>query len=407
MTIKTLKVLVCSGLAVALLGAMPVEAGENDGFLYGTVETDSGNEYTGFLRWGTEEAFWDDHFNSTKDELEYKRHRNRDDDDRERIEIFGVTIGFRGGGWHGGRVLTMRYGNIREIEPSRSDRARVTLKNNRVLELDGGSNDMGASITVLDAGIGEIKLRWREIDRIVFKPAPKSARPPATRLYGKIQSRAGDFEGYIQWDLQECLSTDELDGESEDGDLSIEMGRIKAIEKRNRDGAWVELRDGRRILLEDTNDVDHSIDGIFVEDTRFGRVELDWDTFERVDFQVPDGSGVGYDDYRPAKDLTGTVTDEDGKRYTGQLIFDMDEAEGWEMLHGDLDDVEYYIPFAMVKSVAPASRDSSYVELKNGEKLELEDTQDVSDSNDGVLVLTAGGDEIHVRWRDVEKVEFD
>ena len=189
--------------------------------------------------------------------------------------------------------------------------------------------------------------------------------------------------------------------------MSIEMGRIKAIEKRNRNGAYVELRDGRRLLLEDTNDVDHSIDGIFVEDPRYGRVELDWDTFERVDFQVPESSGKGYDDYRPARELTGKVTDEDGNTYSGRIVFDMDESETWEMLDGDLDDVEYSIPFEMVKSVAPASRDSSWVTLRNGEKLELEDTQDVSYDNDGVLVIADDGGETHVRWRDVKIVEFD
>ncbi len=406
MTIKTLTLLTFAGMMLAGSG-MSGAGTDNSGFLYGTVETNSRNKYTGFLRWGTEEAFWDDHFNSTKDQLDYKRHRQGDDEDRERIEIFGVTIGFRDHGWHSSRVLTLRYGEITKIEPSRSDRAKVTLKNGRVLELDGGSNDMGATIAVLDAGIGEVKVRWREIERITFAPAPPDAEPPATRLYGKVKSRAGNFEGFIQWDLQECLSTDELDGESDDGDMSIEMGRIKAIEKRNRNGAYVELRDGRRLLLEDTNDVDHSIDGIFVEDERFGRVELDWDTFERVDFQVPESSGRGYDDYRPAKALSGKATDKEGKSYSGQIIFDMDEAETWEMLHGDLDDVEYNIPFEMVKSVAPASRDSSLVVLKNGQKLELEDTQDVSYDNDGVLVIAADGSEKHIRWRDVKIVEFD
>ena len=77
---------------------------DNSGFLHGTVDTNSGNTYTGFLRWGTEEAFWDDHFNSTKDHLEYGERGSRDDDDRERIEIFGLTIGFRGHGWGAGQI---------------------------------------------------------------------------------------------------------------------------------------------------------------------------------------------------------------------------------------------------------------------------------------------------------------
>ncbi len=406
MTRTTLLLVTCACLA-AFDVAPGVAHADSAGFLYGTVDTDSGNSYTGFLRWGTEEAFWDDHFNSTKDNLEYADRRSKGDRDRERIKIFGVTIGFRGHSWTHSRVLTLRFGDIRQIEPSRSDRAKVTLKNGRVLDLDGGSNDMGASITVLDATLGEVQLRWRDIDRIVFSAAPASAEPPATRLYGKVKSRAGDFQGYVQWDLQECLSTDELDGESEDGDMSIQMGRIKAIEKRNRNGAYVELRDGRRLLLEDTNDVDHSIDGIFVEDPRFGRVELDWQTFERVDFEVPETSGKGYDDYPPARPITGKVTDEQGRSYSGKIVYDLDEAETWEMLHGELNDVEYNIPFDLVRSIEPASRDSSRVVLKNGLELELEDTQDVSDSNDGVLVIGDDGEETYISWRDVKLIELD
>ncbi len=406
MTTKTLFALTCACLA-GFGAATGVAHADNAAFLYGTVESASGKTYTGFLRWGSEEAFWDDHFNSTKDDLEYADRRSRNDRDRERITIFGVTIGFRGHGWSGGRVLTLRYGDIRQIEPSRNDRAKVTLKNGTVLDLDGGSNDMGAKVTVLDASLGKVELSWRDLERIVFSAAPADAVPPATRLYGKVKSRAGDFQGYVQWDLQECLSTDELDGESEDGYMSIEMGRIRAIEKRNRSGAYVELRDGRRLLLEDTNDVNHAIDGIFVEDPRFGRVELDWQTFERVDFEVPETSGRGYDDYRPARPITGKVTDEQGRSYIGRIVYDLDEAETWEMLHGNLDDVEYNIPFDMVRSIEPASRDSSRVVLKNGLELELEDTQDVSDSNDGVLVIADDGQETYVSWRDVKLIELD
>ena len=57
---------------VALALAFPAWATSRaDGFLYGTVETNSGNNYTGLIRWGTEEAFWDDLFNSAKDDLPY------------------------------------------------------------------------------------------------------------------------------------------------------------------------------------------------------------------------------------------------------------------------------------------------------------------------------------------------
>ena len=62
---------IAAGCALAALAAfLPPAAraasGPHQGFLYGTVETRSGASYTGLLRWGREEAFWDDLFNATK-----------------------------------------------------------------------------------------------------------------------------------------------------------------------------------------------------------------------------------------------------------------------------------------------------------------------------------------------------
>lgn len=388
--------------------ALPGVAGAtgNEGFLYGTVETDNGNTYRGFLRWGTEEAFWDDHFNSTKDELEYADRLDREERQRHEINIFGVTIG-----WHSssgsGRSLIVRYGDLREIEPAGGDRARVTLKNGTVLHLDGGSNDLGATITVQDESLGEVKLKWRNIDRIAFSAAPADVEPPAARLYGTLKTFDQTYTGFIQWDLQECLSTDELDGDTDDGEVSIEMGKIAAIEKRSRRNAYVELWDGRRLLLGGTNDVNSSNDGIFIEDERFGRVEVGWGDFERLEFERIESSGRGYDDYAPARTLRGTVIDTSGRRHVGKIVFDLDESETWEVLDGDLGDVDYHIPFEMIAAIEPRSSDSSYVVLRNGVEIELEDSQDVSDRNDGVVIVPIEGRETYVAWRKVERIELD
>ena len=75
-------------------------------------------------------------------------------------------------------------------------------------------------------------------------------------LYGKVETRGGTFEGFIQWDHDECLSTDELDGESEDGDVEIPFGRIRSIEKYRR-GSLVVLETGRELYLTGSNDVDN------------------------------------------------------------------------------------------------------------------------------------------------------
>jgi hypothetical protein len=396
-------------LGLALLGPIAAAAGEAGphGYLYGTVETESGHEYTGLLRWGTEESFWDDLFNSTKNDLPYLDEHRKERRKRNRIKIFGITVGYRWDDVTSSRMFIARFGDIQEIEVVRGEKIEVTMKGGEIFAMEGGSNDIGATVTVLDDSLGTVKLEWDRIERIVFKRTPSSVKPPAYRLYGTVETEEGTFEGHIQWDVQECLSTDELDGETDDGDLSIQMGRIKAIEKRNRNGSFVELKDGRKMVLEGTNDVDSSLRGIHVEDPRYGRVKISWDAFERVEFREVDHSGRGYDNYGPTRQLRGTVTDYNGSAHSGDLVFDLDEMRSWEILNGDRGGVEFYIPFEMIRSVEPQRGDESKVELKNGEVLMLRDGQDVSESNDGIVVLHENGREAYLPWDEVQRVVFD
>ena len=124
-------------------------------------------------------------------------------------------------------------------------------------------------------------------------------------------------------------------------------------------------------------------------------------------FDDPGDSGPSYADFEPARELEGTVEERGGKSHAGRIVFDLDESESWEFLNGDDRDVEYYIPFELIESIEPLGRHGSMVKLRGGEKIELEDGQDVSDRNDGVLIFT--GDRArptYVDWDDVDRINF-
>lgn len=386
--------------------AGPAPAGP-EGFLYGTIHTEGGRQYKGVLRWGDEEAFWDDLFNGTKSKLPYIDRLHEDRRRKREISILGLKIGYAWDNADAERQFVARFGDIREIVPGGGEKVDVTMKSGTTYRLDGGSNDIGADIHVQDPDVGEVDVAWKRIERIVFEAAPAGAHPDASRLRGDVETEDGTFKGFVQWDSQECLSTDKLDGESEDGKLSLAMGRIRSIERKSRNSASVELKDGRKLALHGTNDVDSSIRGIFVEDERYGRVKVSWDTFRSVKFGDGPASGRGYAGYKPAVPLSGTVTDAGGKTWKGKLVFDLDESETWEMLDGSRDGIEYVIPFELVRSLAPRDDDSSDVTLKSGQEIKLEDSQDVTDSNAGVLVLLPGGSEQYVPWDRVRKIDFD
>jgi len=382
-------------------------ADDPQGFLYGQVTTESGKTYQGRLRWADEEAFWGDHFNGSKDELPYADDVPRGRGQRERIKIFGITVGVRGFE-HGGRQLIARFGDIRQIDVHRGDRATLTMKNGTKIEVDGGSNDLGATVVVWDDSIGKIELEWERIETIEFLPTPASLAVDVRRLYGTVSTDAGDFTGFVQWDKQECLSTDKLDGDTSDGRLSIDMGQIRSIERRSRSSSRVVLRDGRELVLDGTNDVDDDNRGIFVDDPRYGRVEVSWDSFDRLEVQDPGNSGPAYGEFAPGKPLHGTVTDVDGKTHRGRLVYDIDESQTWEILNGKRRDVAYNIPFALIRSIEPRGHDASRVVLRSGEELELEGQADVGDGNAGILVFPNEGDEpTYLEWDQVSRVELD
>jgi hypothetical protein len=305
------------------------------------------------------------------------------------------------------RMFISRFGDIARIEPKGDDAAVLLMKSGTEFEVEGAADDVSSKIHVNDASLGLIDLHWDKIELIEFKAVPNSEDPGVWRLYGKVDTDEGPFEGYIQWDKQECINTDKLDGDNEDGDISIEMGRIKSIERRSKRASTVVLKDGREMVLDGSNDVNHENRGIMVADPRYGRVTIGWKAFEKVTFSDPKGSGSGYNDFPARGPLKGTVTTEDGDTYTGRLVIDLDESEGWEILNGDMGDIDFDVPFYLIKSLTPEDYDECLVELISGEKITLEDGQDVSDSNAGVLIFKSEKEAVYVAWEDVEKIVFD
>ena len=190
--------------------------------------------------------------------------------------------------------------------------------------------------------------------------------------------------------------------------MAIPFGNIRSIERRSRSSSWVVLKDGRKLSLDGTNDVDGSIRGIMVEDERYGRLKVPWEAFEIAVFNDEGESGKGYNDYTKERRLEGTITDVDGKKFSGKFVFDLDEAETWEILNGDLFDIEFNIPFEMVKEIRPRSRNSCLVVLTSGESLRLEGGQDVTQANDGILVFDKGekADPTYIPWEQVELIEM-
>jgi hypothetical protein len=105
-------------------------------------------------------------------------------------------------------------------------------------------------------------------------------------------------------------------------------------------------------------------------------------------------------------ELNGSIRTAEGDQLRGKIIFDLDEAYTFELLQGKDDDIEYIIPFKNIERIVPQNYDYSEVILKNGKRIMLGDSQDVSDRNYGVLVYSANSQPVYVPWKDVRGLSF-
>jgi hypothetical protein len=391
--------------------ASPEQA--TQGFLYGRVTADDGATYEGRLRFGgDQEAFWGDYFNGFKSQNPWAIHVPELRLKRRSIEIFGFTIPFGQRPMDLGRPLMARFGDIARIEARGGD-LRVTLKRGTEFHLDRfAADDFADGVRVWDRTRGAVDLldEWRIRSIELLPTVPLAAAP--RRLQGTVRTAYGKFTGFIQWDRQECVGTDELVGRNADGERRLQFDDIRSIARDSRESSLVTLLDGREIVLSGTREVGRGHRGIYVDDPRYGRVLVSWDAFERIDFSAG-GSGPAYSDFPPGRPLAGSVTTRDGRRLTGRLVYDLDESETTETLDARSRGVDYTIPFGLVASIAPGGTEEggawrARVMLQSGEALQLERTGDLGEANAGILIFIDGRERPeYVQWTDVVQIDFD
>ncbi len=387
-------------------------------FIYGTITTTDNESYTGQIRWGKEEAFWFDHFNATKPENDNLKYLSREELDELNYKDNQRNTKWYHNSWTGWNnwnnssndnthVFECHFGDLQAIEPMRGDRLRVTMRNGDVIRLEGGSNDVGATVRIYDEEMGTIKLDWDDIEIVEFSAAPAGLVSVfGEPLYGSVETTSGIFTGYLQWDHDERLTLDELNGESSSGELDIPFRNIRSIESNYR-GSTVELKSGRTLKMRGSNDVDDDNRGIIVNMVDMGRVDIPWEEFEKMTLQdVPARSEVSYASYIEQKPITGSVTSIRGDKLSGRMIYDLDENYELEMLNGVNNGIEYFIPFKFVESIVPKNREESLVLLKNGEKILFSDKVDINEGNDGVLVFTSDDEYEYVPWKEVDEIKI-
>ncbi len=404
-------ILLLAGVAIAVLVlATQSMAQSSSGFLYGKIYTNS-NTYEGQIRWGDEEAYWIDFFNAAKKSSSgYEKLKSNDKKEEDSWMDFDWDILSI---WENKSTLHQfgcQFGDIKSLEILNRSNVRLRFKNGMQIEVNGdGYNDIDTKIQILDKDLGWTSISWEKIQKVEFSSIPVGTSILATQpLYGTVETyRNGKFQGFIQWDHDERVGSDKLDGESGDGKVTVAFSEIGAIEKRGG-GSDVTFKSGKQVYLTGSNDVDSDNRGIIVLQPGKGMIDIPWSSFKKVTFEKAPDSGPTYESFVAPKPLIGKVILFDGNEYAGTMIFDLDETLDVEALEGKDNEIEYTIPFRNIKSIKPKNADYSIVELKNGETLLLGEGRDVSEANDGVVILVKGKKEPqHLRWRNIEQIIFN
>lgn len=415
--------LLIAGVFVGLLILVNQAKAQNDGiFIYGEIHTIDGDKYEGPIRWsGAEtgaEAYWVEMFNAVKTSNDFMKFLSKSEQENLPkptgsswlgLDISSLNI------WEDRYSRTnhqfdTQFGDIKSIEPSGKQSAKITLKNGVILEVNGaGHEDVGQSIQLYDQELGQITVKWSRIDRVDFKQGPaKLDYKFGDPIYGTVRTgRKGTFTGLIQWDADERFLEDAIDGEDRNGDKKIPFRSIKSITKE-RGGSNIVLNSGREFNLRGTNDVNDGNRGIVIFDPEIGKVTVPWRDFVDLEIIAEPKNIPSYDDFEISQGLTASVKTIDGDEYQGLIAYDLDEGWEFEILDGQDDDVVYEVLFRNIKRIIPKNYNYSTIELKNGKQLLLGDARDVSEDNAGVLIFTSGASTpVYVRWSKIDEIIFD
>jgi hypothetical protein len=276
----------------------------------------------------------------------------------------------------------------------------VTLKSGTAFLLarsEASDLDDGVRVWDRDHGIVDLdSLRLRSIE-LLESPAQGAATPD--RLFGTVHASVGTFTGFVAWEKEQSLGSDELVV----GDVKLRFGDIRSIERRLGETAEATLSDGRKLTFSSGLLTGR---GIYVDDSRYGRVLVSRQAFQSVEFSRTVTGGPGYGDFPVGRPLTGTVTTRDGRALSGRLVYDLDESESTETLDAPSQGVNFNVPFGQIASIALAEAARlATVTLHGGERMELERIGDLGEDNAGVLVFRDGLlQPAYVPWSDVERI---
>jgi hypothetical protein len=182
----------------------------------------------------------------------------------------------------------------------------------------------------------------------------------------------------------------------------IRFGHISSIEVLSSRRARLTLKSGQELELGSGGDLGTSVRDIVVEDGRRGDVRLKWGDVRTVDFM-----SARWDAEPASSRLYGTLVTRDGRRFTGFVAWDADEALGSDVLDGDEDGRRRKIPFSDIAAVERDGSRAARVFLRDGSAMVLRGSNDVDHSNNGIIMADPSLGEVRVDWDAFRRLDLE
>ncbi|KAA5546800.1 hypothetical protein [Adhaeribacter rhizoryzae] len=407
-----------SWLGLLVLTSFKPARAQHEGFIYGRVQTQSGEVYTGQIRWSAQQVFWGDILLGVKTEVPVLQYLNE-----EQISQLSPAEPDAGFDWQFINLwkskypardydLKLRFGDVAALQITGAQMATLLLKNNRRIKIAGHPDDnrhLGKDITVYDNQIGRLTVNWDNLKSVNFLPTPaKLPHVKGIPLYGTVQTQNGPLTGFIKWDQDEYVSSHQLDGQldSNPQNFRYPFSQIHSIQVRDR-GVIVKFYSDDKIFLKNNRDVNASNRGIVVQHPTWGQAIVSWEAFRSVTFEDKVPANLGYESYGKPQKLRGTIRTTDNQNLKGELVFDLDEEWSAELLDGRFgNSIRYTIPFGQIISLKPVPNGRSEIIMADEKKLTLENENDVSGRNWGLMLLLPNKQHRYIPWAKVSQISF-
>lgn len=205
--------------------------------IYGTVVAKQG-EFTGFVCWDNDEVDVDDFLDG--------------DWDRKDVSILFKNV-----------KSIVKDGRCCEVTTFSGREIRLCSSN------DVNSGNRGVFVNM--PNVGRVKLNWRDFESVNFSKQINDVGlsyddyKPANRMSAKLTLKNDmEYSGVLVYDLDEAMDVEILDGKNNGVAYQIPFMYVKSITPRGFDYSDVVLRNGAKISLGNSTDVDYKNSGILL-----------------------------------------------------------------------------------------------------------------------------------------------